>query len=108
MTRDLEERLWMFSHQRVTVRRLALNMPQIEELDPPENPAKQTDSRFEGYAALYGESSWELDALSPTFLADLIREEVAQIIDADSWREIEDEIEDVKARLTVVSDDFEE
>ncbi len=57
----------------VQVVRLALNMDQIREVDPPPNPAKVTDSRAKDYIARYGEESWELDALSPAYLGRLIK-----------------------------------
>lgn len=86
MTRDITERLDLLTGGRVTdVRRLALNMSQVEEYGPPENPAKTTDSRFEGYLADYGESSWELDALEPRVLGYLVREEVEGLIDTEAW-----------------------
>jgi len=84
MTRDLRDRLSIFTGERVTVSRIALTMDQIEELNPPPNPAKQTDKRFKDYAARYGEASWELDALPPEYLANLIHEHASQYIDADA------------------------
>lgn len=65
MTRDNAERLAMFSHRNVEVKRLALNMDQIEEYDPPPNPAKLTDPRAIEYIQIHGNSSWELDSLEP-------------------------------------------
>ena len=38
----------------IEVRRIALNMDQVEEFDPPPNPAKLTDSRIAGYLERYG------------------------------------------------------
>lgn len=38
----------------------------IEELRPPENPKKTTDSRYKQYIKSYGMSSWELDAVIDT------------------------------------------
>jgi hypothetical protein len=73
------------------VRRLALTMDQIEEYEPPPNPAKATDARFEAYASEYGDESWELDALDPSVIVDLIQTEVDEIRDADLWAEKEDE-----------------
>ncbi len=58
------------------VRRIALNMDQVEQYDPPPNPAKLTDSRAAGYIEEYGHESWELDALDPDTLDNLIREHV--------------------------------
>lgn len=85
MTRDIGDRLALFGAPRVEVRRLALNMPQIEEYDPPPNPAKETDSRFLGYQAAYGDSSWELDALDPPVLAALVSDAVSELIDPVAW-----------------------
>jgi hypothetical protein len=85
MTRDISERLAMFVAGPVRVRRLALNMDQVEEHNPPPNPAKVTDSRFESYVVEYGDKSWELDALEPATLEELIDAEVTGLIDQDLW-----------------------
>lgn len=85
MTRDNRERLELFAGVPVTVVRLALNMDQIEELQPPPNPAKLTDSRATRYIEEYGESSWEVDALEPTYIRDLIRENVDRLRDEELW-----------------------
>jgi hypothetical protein len=88
MTRDNQDRLSMFTGYAgaVEVRRLALNFDQVERFDPPPNPAKATDSRFEGYVDSYGESCWELDALDPKVIGDLIRDEIEGIVDHDAWQ----------------------
>ena len=75
MTRDIQDRLTLFTSQ-VIVERIALTMEQIEEYQPPPNPAKTTDSRYASYMAEYGEESWELDALDPRVLAELITDKV--------------------------------
>ncbi|MCJ7828449.1 MAG: hypothetical protein MUP81_01755 [Dehalococcoidia bacterium] len=82
MTRDIQDRLRMFGSD-VTVRRIALTMEQIDELKPPPNPAKTTDSRYESYIAEYGEESWELDALDPRYIVDLITETIADCTNED-------------------------
>lgn len=85
MTRDVAERLQLFSWSRVEVVRLALNYEQVEEWQPPENPAKETDSRFAAYQAEYGDSSWELDAVEPATLAELVTEAVLERRDEEKW-----------------------
>lgn len=88
MTRDIEERLQLFaaaSHGEIEVHRVALNMDQIRRLNPPENPAKLTDSRADDYIAKFGRSSWELDAIEPRALAKLVRDQVYELRDADLW-----------------------
>lgn len=93
MTRDNSDRLNLFTEwdNCVTVKRIALNWDQIEELQPPPNPAKFTDSRIGGYVAKYGYQSWELDALDPKYIENLINEEVSRYVD-------EDKMEAAKAR----------
>lgn len=109
MTRDLTERFTLFSegrHIEFDLERCALNMDQVEEYNPPENPAKTTDARFESYAELYGSSSWELDALEPKVLIELAQEKIIALIDEERWEARNEEIEDVKKRLRVVAEDF--
>lgn len=80
MTRDIQERLRMFESD-VEVKRIALTMEQIKLYNPPPNPAKITDSRCQGYIEKYGCESWELDALNPTIIKDLISKEVDVLTD---------------------------
>lgn len=91
MTRDIRDRLTLFCEYHdidpPEVKRIALTMDQIEELNPPPNPAKATDARFEDYRRRYGNESWELDALDPTTLAAIITAEVEAIRDEDLWQE---------------------
>lgn len=108
MSRDLQERLELFSRHTTPIdfRRLALNMDQVEEQSPPPNPAKITDSRYASYRALYGEESWELDALSPQYLHKLVSTEVEGLIDFARWNERCKVIEGVKTRLRTLADNF--
>jgi len=81
MTRDVADRLALFAECPVNVHRLALNMDQVRQYNPPENPAKTTDSRAESYIRKFGTSSWELDALEPALLARLVRSHVGSLRD---------------------------
>lgn len=87
MTRDIMDRIKLFRCD-MHLDRLALNMDQIEQYNPPPNPAKETDSRFEAYIERFGTESWELDALEPSVLADLVREKVESVIDWDAWNAV--------------------
>lgn len=89
MTRDLVDRLTLFADFPINVKRIALNRQQVTELNPPENPAKQTDTRFADYEAKFGRASWELDAIEPRSLAQLVRDAVAPLRDDDLWDEAE-------------------
>jgi hypothetical protein len=85
MTRENAEKMNLLVGEPVEVRRLALNMDQVERYDPPPNPAKDTDSRFEGYRERFGDESWELDALDPTVIDALIDTEVQALLDKRKW-----------------------
>ena len=67
-----------------------------------------TDSRFEGYVTKYGTESWELDALEPAFIADLIREHVLMYRDEDLWRRTVDEQGHVREKLELLSTNWNE
>lgn len=106
MTRDLNERLGIFVGGDWSLKRIALNMDQIEELELPENPAKSTDSRFAGYVERFGDFSWELDALEPQRLVDLVKSEAQPYIDPDKWAERKAEIQVHKDKLSWISRNY--
>lgn len=107
MTRDIAARLREFSLGDIEIRRLALNKPQVEQYNPPPNPAKITDSRIENYKALHGDESWELDALEPAVITALIRDEVFSVRNPDKWKERSDEEDTHREQLSQVSTQWE-
>ena len=103
MTRDNRDRSQMFSQtEGVDVRRLALNMEQVEAHNPPPNPAKMTDSRFSGYADKYGNESWELDALEPAFIDTLIDDSIKGVLNQSAWTNSRDLEEEHRATLSKI------
>ncbi len=106
MTRDIVDRLDTFGCP-LEVQRLALNMDQVEEHNPPPNPAKTTDSRYEGYIIEYGDESWELDALEPSVLANLVEEEVLSYRDDEKWEARIEEDESDCERLRLIAEHWE-
>lgn len=107
MTRDIQDRLVTFGCP-VYVKRLALNMSQIKLYDPPPNPAKMTDSRFAKYIQEHGSESWELDALEPEVIEDLIRNAVESLIDQKAWKKKEKEKAEGKKLLASCSGRWDE
>jgi hypothetical protein len=107
MTRDIQDRLRMFMGG-MEIRRLALNMNQVEQYEPPPNPAKLTDSRCAGYMEIHGDESWELDALEPSVLADLIRGEIESLQEPDAWQEALDEEIKGREQLAKIAERFED
>ena len=107
MTRDIEERLNMFATGAgyVNINRLALNMDQVRALNPPENPAKITDSRYKDYVSKFGQASWELDAIEPRELAALVTEAIKSRIDnPDAWQAVIDRQAAMTAKLYTIAD----
>lgn len=88
MTRDIDDRLKIFMGG-CRIERLALNMDQVEEFKPPPNPTKVADTRSTVYIAEFGNNSWELDALEPKIIANLVRDAVTRLVDKKKWSEDE-------------------
>lgn len=100
MTRDNAKRLSLFAGTPIMVQRLALNLPQIEQYSPPPNFTK-SEARTDKYKAYMIEngadpdSSWELDALDPSVIQDVIEKAILKIRDPALWDEaLKQEIED--------------
>lgn len=112
MSRDLEERLRMFIEgqnedpDELIFKRIALNMDQIKAKKPPPNPAKSTDARFQSYRKLFGDQSWELDALEPAYLSQLIADEVANYADPDELEKRKKLIDRSKTKLLKLAANF--
>lgn len=107
MTRDIQDRLELFGAN-TQVRRIALNMDQVDEFNPPPNPAKLTDSRAGGYIAQHGRSSWELDALKPQVIHQLILDEVDRWIEQDVYDGHEAREEEGRELLERVADQWDD
>lgn len=101
MSRDITERLELFCDNAVSIQieRIALNYDQISRYNPPPNPAKMTDSRFQSYVRSYGRKCWELDALDPTTITDLISDTIDEYTDRTLWDEAQDKEFDVKYNM---------
>jgi len=86
------------------IKRIALNIDQIEEYQPPPNYLKKSDARWVKYFEETGlEHSWELDALEPSVLAGLIQREVDAVRDQDKWDDAEFEMESERKTLKLVA-----
>lgn len=119
MTEDNHQRVNLFGSPiqeserefgaRCKVVRLALNMEQIEQYNPPPNPAKETDSRWEWYNETTGlTDSWELDALEPAVIEQIITDAVLEIRDEKKWEAMEEKEDTARELLTDCSDNWSE
>jgi hypothetical protein len=123
MTRDLDVRINEFILEDMEryeafggdleIRRVALNMDQVHTLLPRSEdgkPLSQTvktaDPRAPKYMKRFGQKCWELDALEPTDLADIIREPVRGVLDTDRWSAALDRQAAARKRLLQVGSDW--
>ncbi len=82
------------------VERCALTLEQIREHDAPPFYAKASSSRHASYIQKTGlEHAWELDALPPLFLQELIREQVDMHFDHAIYGVAQDRLDDVRAQF---------
>lgn len=105
MTRDIEDRLRVFGSS-VDVHRLALNMDQVEQYQPPPNPTKMTDSRATGYVDLHGYECWELDALDPNTIQTMVEAQILTHLDRGLWDMATADDDADRVRLHTIADNW--
>lgn len=121
MTRDVRERIILYSgiapilesegldaqaEDLIHIERLALNWDQVEKWNPPPNPAKETDSRFAAYRSEFGDESWELDAVEPRRLRDLVEQHIKGLIDWELWNVIKKREDSMREELKEFAENY--
>lgn len=102
MSRDNDARLQVFLTEIGTAfqfKRLALNMAQVRQYNPPPNPAKETDSRSGEYMREHGNNSWELDALDPRVIHTLLVRNIRHLINQPQWDIVQQQEQSERAQL---------
>lgn len=106
MDRDIKERLKEFQTP-VSFARIGLTKNQINKYNPPPNPAKFKDPRATDYIRKHGRVSWEVDALPPNILDELVRDSIEELLDMSKYEAIKEmEIEAHRRLREVVKDEF--
>lgn len=77
---------WFEEHFQIVP--IALTREQIRQYNPPPNPAKRTDPRAKEFIKEHGSTSWEVDALRPEVLNQLLTDAIEERIDLDLYNEI--------------------
>lgn len=119
MVRDIRERLTEFGCPKwLDVRKLALTMEQVEKYKCPPNPLKTvtpkmkswsgvrgrlSDSRAAEYVEKHGTESWELDALPPDVLEDMLADVVKSYIDKEKMDAVISRENKIKTALKKVA-----
>jgi len=105
MVRDIDDRLNDLFGTEATVRKLGITPEQVEEYQPPPNPAKMTDSRAAKFVEEHGYNSYEVDALPPDVLRTVIDDAIDVYIDHDVLDDvIEQEATDKKLMREAVDE----
>ena len=66
--------------------KVALTFQQTQEMDlPPALPAKEKTSTYKAFAEKYGDDTWEVEALDPDTLQDLLRDAIDSVLDTDAF-----------------------
>lgn len=107
MIRDIRDRLDEFGLVDFKVIHVALTMAQIEEYNPPPNPAKITDPRANWYFREHGSESWELDALRPEVLSTIVESAIRENIDVNQFMKIRAKEDRDKKNLEKIIKDLE-
>ncbi len=100
MIRDIGERISYMLDGDFTIEPVALTMEQIREYNLPENPAKETDTRAKDYIEKWGHSSWEVDALNPQTLNNLVSFNIESSIDMELFHSIIEQEKADKIKLS--------
>jgi hypothetical protein len=101
MIRDIRDRLEEFGVSPKVIP-IGITLKQIKKYNPPPNPAKVTDPRAKWYIKRFGNISWEVDALNPRILHQLVKLNVEKLINIDIFKEqLEKEVNDKKDLLSL-------
>lgn len=114
MLRDIQERIEEFQfgyndgtdveNMQFEVIPIALTREQVEQYDPPPNPAKLTDPRAKEFIARHGNQSWEVDALKPNVLNNLLDNAIIKLIDINKFNDVLDrEKTDIEKLKTIIA-----
>lgn len=91
MIRDVFSRVSEFQSRgsiSLEIRHIALTKLQIKQYAPPPNPAKLKDPRADKYIAEHGSVSYEVDALRPPVLTQILDDAIRDLLDMDLFNEM--------------------
>lgn len=105
MNRQIQASMDLFG-AKVQIKRIALTMEQVQAYNPPPNYAKSTDTRYPAYKAKYGEECWELDALRPEIMADLIDKQIRKYLDLSQFEKMQAEEREQEQELFAIAANY--
>ena len=101
-----KKRLYIQENDLFDVIPIGLTMTQIEELNPPPNPAKMTDPRAKWYLEEYGDTSWEVDAIEPKLMENIVQTAIEENINIDLYSEMLEKERLEKEEISKIAEDY--
>ena len=86
---DLPKRIKEYDGDHITLKRIALTAEQTGPLPSFSVESKTRDTRYKWFKRTYGDRCWELDAMDPRALRNLVEGEINSLIDRDLWEQQE-------------------
>jgi hypothetical protein len=85
--RDLPERIAKYEGDHIVFRKIAVTKEQAEAGSLPSFSVedKKRDKRYRWFKENFGNRCWELDAVDPDQLRDLVENEIKELIDDEEW-----------------------
>ena len=101
---SLEERLKeelrrQNKYTRLYIKRVALTIDQVQQFKLPASPLKKASQKYKEYILKHKNRVWELDALDPAYLNNLLEESIRRLIDWNIWEKREHEIKELENKL---------
>jgi hypothetical protein len=84
---DLPERIKEYGGDHIELRRIALTVDQTVELPSFSVETKSRDPRYKWFKQNFGDRCWELDAMDPRQLRELVEAEITALIDRTLWEQ---------------------
>lgn len=109
MVEKTEEIMKIMGVEDIEVRRIGLTIDQVREFNPPPSFAKETSSRYDAYVLEQGtDQAWELDALEPEVIQQLIQTEIDLERDEEIWEARMEAESESKRRMEEISNRYRE
>lgn len=115
MIRDIEDRVreilqnskyFNCNDEEFKIVPIALTRKQIDQYNPPPNPAKISDPRADWYIQKNGEMSWEVDALRPEIMLKIVEDGIIRFVDKDKYEAVKRREEGEKIELQEFADNM--
>lgn len=86
------------------IKQIGLTMEQIKTYNPPPNPAKITDPRAKNYIENFGRVSWEVDALTPRIMEDIVKNAIQENINMNTYNLMLETEREEKNKIQIIID----